>query len=387
MKELEILLDKYWVIKDDDKDLFYRVKDSIPQFKTFLSDKLGYRILMNQHLIKLEKIPGSPQSFMGIKEFNDPIEYVLLCLLLMFLEDRSRDEQFVLSEITEFIQGNFMGKEKIDWTQYRHRKHFIKVLRFAQSMGMMTVNDGDDQKFAYHTETEVLYESTGLSRYFVRHFTSDIMDYSNVKELENAEWGDLNADRGVIRRHRVYRKLLMEPVVYSQGSDDADYDYIKKQRGLIENDFQRYLDYNLHVHKNGAMVVVPTEKNLQDTFPDTKAISDITLLFNGWIRLALGKGKLQINQQGGITMSRAAFDTLVMELKKDSGHGWSKEYREMQGSNLADNLIDYMESFKLLRSLYNGREIEILPLAGKLIGEYPQEYRQEHEKKEKQHGE
>ena len=84
-------------------------------------------------------------------------------------------------------------------------------------------------------------------------------------------------------------------------------------------------------------------------------------------------------------MSRAAFDTLVMELKKDSGHGWSKEYREMQGSNLADRLMDYMESFKLLRSIYNGREIEIMPLAGKLIGEYPQEYGQENE--EKQHGE
>ena len=387
MKELEILLDKYWVIKDDDKDLFYRVKDSIPQFKTFLSEKLGYRILMNQYLIKLEKIPGSAQSFMGIKEFNHSVEYVLLCLLLMFLEDRSRDEQFVLSEITEFIEGNFMGKEKIDWTQYRHRKHFIKVLRFAQSMGIMTVNDGDDQKFAYHTETEVLYESTGLSRYFVRHFTSDIMDYSNVKELENAEWGDLNADRGIIRRHRVHRKLLMEPVVYSQGSDDVDYDYIKKQRGLIENDFQKYLDYNLHVHKNGAMVIVPTEKNLQDTFPDTKAISDITLLFNGRIRLAINQGKFQINKSGGITMSRAAFDTMVMELKEDSGHGWSKEYREMQGSNLADSLVDYMESFKLLRSIYNGREIEILPLAGKLIGEYPQEYGQENEKKEKKHAE
>jgi len=387
MKELEILLDRYWVIKDDDKDLFYRIKDSIPQFKTFLSDKLGYRILMNQHLIKLEKIPGSAQSFMGIKEFNDPVEYVLLCLLLMFLEDRSRDEQFVLSEITEFIQGNFIGKEKIDWTQYRYRKNFIKVLRFAQSMGMIKVNDGDDQKFAYHSETEVLYESTGLSRYFVRHFTSDIMDYANAKELENAEWGDLNADRGIIRRHRVHRKLLMEPVVYPQGSDDADYDYIKKQRGLIENDFQKYLDYNLHVHKNGAMVIVPTEKNLQDTFPDTKAISDITLLFNGRIRLAIDQDKLKINQAGGITMSRAAFDTMVTELKKDSGHGWSKEYREMKGSSLAYSLRDYMESFKLLRSLYNGREIEILPLAGKLIGEYPQEYGQEHEMKEEQHGE
>ncbi|KNZ43141.1 TIGR02678 family protein [Acetobacterium bakii] len=373
MKELEILLDQYWVVKDNDKDLFYRVKDSIPQFKTFLSDKLGYGIVINQHLIKLEKIPGSAESFMGIQEFNHPMQYILLCLLLMFLEDRSRDEQFVLSEITEFIAGNNIGKEKIDWTQYSHRKHFIKVLRFAQRLGLMKVNDGDDQKFAYHDDAEVLYESTGLSRYFVRHFTADIMGFANYQDIENAEWGDLNADRGVIRRQRVYRKLLMEPVVYSQGADDVDYDYIKKQRGLMEGDFLKYLEYPLHVHKNGAMLVVPAEKNIQDGFPNTRAICDITLLLVAQMREALAEKKLKINPTGGVSLSRVAFDEWVVELKAKAGRNWSKEFREMSAAGLAANLAEYMEDFKMLRQLYDGREIEILPLAGKLMGTYPED--------------
>ena len=372
MKELELLLDHYWVVKDDDKDVFYRVKDSIPEFKSFLNEKLGYGIIINQHLIKLEKIPGSAESFMGIQEFNHPREYVLLCLLLMFLEDRSRDEQFVLSEITEFIAGNNIGKEKIDWTQYSHRKHFIKVLRFAQTLGLMKVNDGDDQKFAYHDDAEVLYESTGLSRYFVRHFTADIMDFANYLDMENAEWGDLNADRGVIRRQRVYRKLLMEPVVYSQGTEDVDYDYIKKQRGLMEADFSKYLEYSLHVHKNGAMLVVPAEKNIQDGFPNTKAICDITLLFVAQIRESLSEKKLQINPAGGITLSRVAFDEQVAVLKEKTGNNWSKEFREMSPVGLAEKLVAYLEEFKMLRQLYDGREIEILPLAGKLMGSYPE---------------
>lgn len=372
MKELELLLDHYWVVKDDDKDVFYRVKDSIPEFKSFLNEKLGYGIIINQHLIKLEKIPGSAESFMGIQEFSHPMEYVLLCLLLMFLEDRSRDEQFVLSEITEFIAGNNIGKEKIDWTQYSHRKHFIKVLRFAQTLGLMKVNDGDDQKFAYHDDAEVLYESTGLSRYFVRHFTADIMDFANYLDMENAEWGDLNADRGVIRRQRVYRKLLMEPVVYSQGTEDVDYDYIKKQRGLMEADFSKYLEYSLHVHKNGAMLVVPAEKNIQDGFPNTKAICDITLLFVAQIRESLSEKKLQINPAGGITLSRVAFDEQVAVLKEKTGNNWSKEFREMSPVGLAEKLVAYLEEFKMLRQLYDGREIEILPLAGKLMGSYPE---------------
>ncbi|MDD3306090.1 MAG: TIGR02678 family protein [Acetobacterium sp.] len=373
MKELEILLDQYWVIKDDNKDLFYQVKDSIPQFKNFLSDKLGYGLVMNQHLIKLEKIPGSPEPFMGIQAFTDRMEYVLLCQLLMFLEDRSRDEQFVLSEITEFIAGNPIAKEKIDWTLFSHRKHFIKVLRFAQELGLMHVNDGDDQKFAQDDGTEVLYESTGLSRYLVRHFTADINDFKSVRDMENAEWGDLNADRGVIRRQRVYRKLLMEPVVYSQGVDDVDYDYIKKQRGLIEADFLKYLEYPLHVHKNGALLLVPADKNLKDAFPNTKAICDITLLFCAMMRRRLETKKLRLNSSGGIRLSRVAFDQLVTKLKQESGENWSKEYREMTAATLSDHLVSYMEDFKMLAQGDDQREIEILPLAGKLIGSYPDE--------------
>ncbi len=380
MRELELLLDQYWLVKDDNKDLFYRVKDRIPQFKNFLNEKLGYRIMMNQHLIKLEKIPGSAESFMGIQEFSDKMQYILLCLLLMFLEDRSRDEQFVLSEITEFIAGNNLGKDRIDWTLYSHRKHLIKVLRFAQDLGLMKVNDGDDQKFAHHYEAEVLYESTGLSRYFVRHFTSDMMGFNNFKDLEKAEWGDLNTDRGIIRRHRVYRKLLMEPAVYSQGADDVDYDYIKKQRGVIEGDFSKYLDYQLDVHKNMAMVVVPSEKNIKDGFPNTKVICDITLLFAGMIREALDEKQLFINSEGGITLSRPAFDEWVLKLKEKVGKNWSKEFREMSVAALAENLLMYMEEFKMIRQSYQGREIEILPLTGKLSGAYPEDVKKERTK-------
>ena len=380
MKELEILLDQYWVIKDDNKDLFYQVKDSIPHFKNFLSDKLGYGLVINQHLIKLEKIPGSAEPFMGIQAFTETIEYVLLCQLLMFLEDRSRDEQFVLSEITEFIAGNPLGQEKIDWTRFSHRKHFIKVLHFAQELGLMQVNDGDDQKFAQDDGTEVLYESTGLSRYLVRHFTADMMAFENVSDMENAEWGDLNADRGVIRRQRVYRKLLMEPVVYSQGADDVDYDYIKKQRGLIEADFLKYLEYPLHVHKNGALLLVPADKNIKDGFPNTKAICDITLLFCALMRQRLKNKKLRLNGAGGIRLSRAAFDQLVVKLKQETGANWSKEYREMTAAKLSEHLLAYMEDFKMLVQADDQREIDILPLAGKLVGCYPEEIKEKMEK-------
>lgn len=376
MKELEILLENYWISKDDNKELYYRIKDSIPNFKAFLSEKLGYQVIVNPHLIKLEKLPGKAESWMGISSFESNMEYAFLCILLMFLEDKGREEQFVLSGVTEFIQGNYMGEESVDWTLYRHRRALIKVLRFAVELKMIKVDDGDEQNFASSMDTEVLYESTGFSRYFVRNFTTSILNYNSYKDIENEEWGEIDTERGIIRRQRVYRRLLMSPVVYNEGSEDADYDYIKKQRSMISNDLENFLDYDMHVHKNGALVVLNREKNMKDTFPGGKAISDVVLLFNGLIKEKIDTKEFNLKVNDTITISKANFANLVEELKLNFSHGWSKEYREKALSGLTEDITKYMKEFNMINILKDGKEIEILPIVGKVTGSYPEAFKE-----------
>ena len=375
MKELEILLENYWIYKDDNKELYYKVKDSIPSFKSFLAEKLGYQVIVNPTVIKLEKIPGKAEGWMGIKAFENKMEYAFLCILLMFLEDKGREEQFVLSEVTEFIEGNYFGEEKVDWTLFRHRKSVIKVLRFAAELMMIRLDDGNEQGFANSIETEVLYESTGLSRYFVRSFTTNILEYVSYKDFETEKWGEADTDRGVIRRQRVYRRIIMSPVVYNLGAEDADYDYIKKQRGMIENDLQYFLDFDFHVHRNGALVVVNSERNLKDTFPGSKAISDIVLLFNTLILEKIKEKTLEIKADDTITVSKAYFEALVEELKLRFAFGWSKEYREEKSLKaLSEDIINYMKEFNMVKLVKFDKEIKILPLVGKNIGVYPENF-------------
>lgn len=374
MKELEILLERYWISKERDKELYYSIKDSVPNFKSFLSEKLGYHLIMNPYLIKLEKLPGVAESWMGINEFESIMEYVFLCLLLMFLEDKGKEEQFVLSSITEFIQGNYMGEEKVDWTLYRHRRHLIRVLRFAVDLGLIKVDDGNEQDFANSLDTEVLYESTGTSRYFVRNFTTSILDYSSYKDIENEEWGEADTDRGIIRRHRVYRRLVMSPVVYNQGSEDVDYDYIKKQRGMIATDLENFLGYDVHVHRNGALVVLNQDKNLKDTFPGGRAISDVVLMFNSVITEYIREGNLKLGSDDTVIISKAYFHNIVEELKLNYSYGWSKEYREMSLNALSEEIINYMKGFNMLEVLKQDKEIKIMPLVGKVIGTYPKDF-------------
>ena len=189
MKVLEVLLNRRWILKSRERELYYQVKEALAsgEEKKFLREKLGYQVLINPYMIKVEKLPAVPENWMGIADFRDSIEYVFFCLVLMFLEDKEAEEQFVLSELTEYVQSQY-EKEQIDWTIYRYRRHMIKVMKYCVVCGILDVNDGSEEGFAKDDTSEVLYENTGVSRYFMKNFTQDIMGYTEPKDFKKEEW-------------------------------------------------------------------------------------------------------------------------------------------------------------------------------------------------------
>mgnify|MGYP002794943875 FL=1 len=146
MKELEMLLNQRWILKAEDKELYYRVRDSVGELRKYCTEKLGCQILDNSLMIKMEKIPVVPEAFMGIREFTSREEYVYLCILLMFLEDKDAQEQFILSQLTEYLSAQLPG-ELSDWTVYTNRRRLIRVLRYAVSQGILGITDGADELF------------------------------------------------------------------------------------------------------------------------------------------------------------------------------------------------------------------------------------------------
>lgn len=78
MKVLEVLLNRRWILKSRERELYYQVKEALAsgEEKKFLREKLGYQVLINPYMIKVEKLPAVPENWMGISDFRDPIEYV-----------------------------------------------------------------------------------------------------------------------------------------------------------------------------------------------------------------------------------------------------------------------------------------------------------------------
>lgn len=371
--EFEILMNRRWILKSREKELYYQMKDQVGQVKEFLTEKLGYQVIVNPHLIKVEKIPAEAKPWMGIQEMNDPIQYVFLCLILSFLEDKEVEEQFTLSNLTEYIQAQYQ-EQTIDWTSYSNRRHLIRVIKFCTACGILEVNDGEEDSFIRSESGDVLYENTGASRYFMRNFTRNIMDYQKPEDFSEDEWIDLDTDRGVARRQRVYRKLLMNIGVYRENEEDEDFAYIKNYRNMISGDLEELCDCELQVHRNSAFLIMGESGNLGRCFPEEKTLSDIVLLCNGMIQEYVRRGSWELSQQEYLVLREEEFEHLLTECKRHYGGGFIKTYREMTTGDFCREVQDYMEGLGLIE--VRDSWVIVWSAAGKIAGEYPKDFKE-----------
>ncbi|MCI8639770.1 MAG: TIGR02678 family protein [Coprococcus sp.] len=373
MRTLETLLSSRWILKSRDREAYYQMKEALAsgEEKKFLMEKMGYQVLVNPYMIKVEKMPAIPENWMGILEFREPIEYMFFCIVLMFLEDKEAQEQFVLSELTEYVQSQY-DQEQIDWTVYRYRRHMIKVMKYCVSCGILNVDDGSEEGFARDDASEVLYENTGASRYFMKNFTQDIMGYTTPKDFEREEWIDVNEDRGIVRRQRVYRKLLMSMGMYKSADTEEDFAYVRNYRNMIQSELTELFDCELQVHKSSAYLVLGEGCRLGRCFPEENTLSDIVLLVFQVIQEKVSAGRIQVPLDEQIRIPKEAFRGMVDECKERFGHGLNKTYREMTFAEFYREVSAYMQELALIEEAYD--EVKIKPVAGKILGKYPDDF-------------
>ena len=379
MTTFEKLLENYWFVKDMNQDNYNMIKqDLTDELQDFIKNKLGYRLISNPYLIKMEKIPGVPQEFMGIQEFETKLEYVFLCLILIYLEERTRGEQFILSGLIDYIQNLVveidMNDIKIDFTIYSQRKSMVKVLKYIKEIGFIKIYDGDENKFAENIENDVLYEVTGISKYFMRNFSSNITDCNLYTDIYEKEQLGLEQDKGKERRQRVYRRLFTENVVYKEFENDQDYNYIRQYRNVINQDVDKMLDSTLEVHKNGAYILLTDEKNFKNTFPENSGISDVVLFVNTEIRGKMETKEYQKDINDLIHISEIQLTKLIREVREKYSKGFSKEYREMAENKVVSEVVKYMKEYDMIRENKSLKEYIIMPICFKIIGKYPKDF-------------
>lgn len=409
MNEMRTLLENYWICKDTDKEAYYKVKSDIPRFQRFLREQLGWKLIHTEHLLKLEKIPAHAESFMGIQEFQEISDYCILCAVLMYLEDKEEQEQFLLSELIDFVETQLKASMEIDWTSFSQRKSLVRVLQFMERLSMLRVYEGSSEAFGQEAGQEVLYENTGYSKYFATSFAMDIASCKSWMDFERVQLEELAEDRGRLRVNRVYRQLVACPGMFWETNEDADSLYLKNQRQWVAKYLEEHLGGRLDIHRNVAFWMVEEEDCYGRVHPREAQLSELVTLLCGEIRDRVEHGSLKTEANECIYMSREEFANMVWECRETWKEAWSKEYREMDGQRLLKNVLEYMEQWMMLRADGGAREpgaggletegleakgleseslepqemaeLCILPSAGKTAGFYPADYQTENAEK------
>lgn len=379
-KELAFLLHNTWIVKENDVEQYYAIKHQLHTIKPFITEQLGSKLIVHPRFIKLEKVPIMAKNYMGIDNFEDPLEYVLLMLVLLYLEDKPAGEQFVLSWVADFIKTTALSLEldhMPNWDLTQHRKCLVKVIRYLTAISVIKVCEEEKISFIENAQADGLYQTTGISNYLVRIFKNDIFKYQTVADFEEDEWMDQNIDKGEIRRYRIYRSLMYTPAVYHVDLLESDIDYIKKQRYKMKQDFEQYTDAELEVTKNMSIIFYPNV-NQKQYFPNNKTISDVVLMVNYKLQNEIAAGTIRLDDNEIATVNKTYMERLLKELKDEKQFCLSKLHQKLPLEKFCREVLSYMEQYGFIEACEHG--YRLYPMIGRLVGTI-------NEKKEEPYGE
>ena len=372
-KELEYLLNNFWCIKEQNPSLYFDIKNNLDYYKNFIQTKLGSRLLITDRFIKLEKIPSVPKSYMGINCFTDPLEYVILFIILLFLEDKPKLEQFILSSLIDYVKNIAATLEldnQPDWNLFHHRKCLVNVINYLKDLGIIKVVE-EHLSFTENANAEALYESTGLSNYYVREFKGNVLEYTTLNDFINDEFSNQNENIGDVRRYKIYRHLLYSLVTYSEDLNEYELDYLRKFRGPISNELSKYTEGELELTKSMALLMYPVDSKEKYDFPNNKAISDIVLMVSSKILDYINTGKMILNSNETFSITKEELLQLINDVRNDNLEYFSKNYKEMSKENFFTEIVNYMKEYDFIKTDDIG--YKIYPMVSKFVGYIPKD--------------
>lgn len=366
---MDLLFNHYWILRSEQPEWYQLVREREKVLRRYINEKFGLRLIVHQHFIKLEKIPVEPERWMGIQEFQESMDYAVFCCALSFLEGKSVDEQFLLSELSQEIQADFPGELPLDWTLYTHRKSLIRAIKVLIDFQLIRTIDGDISRYDHNEEQEVLYEATVYSRYFMRTYPDDFTSYRYWEELLNEDWKLNQEDE---RRKRVYRKLFFSPGLHRIDMQDPDFIYIRNFRNRLSEDIESHSGYKLHVYKNTVFLSTDESRQYQNLYPDAKASTDLILQFSK--HLHDYPEKYIPKENGEIVLTEGEMDAMILELRSQFERGWSKYFREKGNSAIRNEILEAMKDWMMAEVEKDSSLIKIKPLLGVLAGAFPADF-------------
>lgn len=350
---IRLLMERFWIIKKDDEELYYLIKDNEAEVKAFFRDTFRYRLIVTHELAKLEKIPVKTYNWMGNKEVKNQItfrkqrDFVFLFCLLAFLEGKGKDDQFSLQNICEAIQAYYPQPDggtsehvTIIWKEgsgYQNRLSLIRVLKYAIKMKLIVIVDQYLEDFATDSAHDVLFERTPYISYFIRNFKdlfawNSFLDFTKYLDNENDEYID--------GKHRFYRRLFLEPIVYHYEISEEEQDYVKRFYHAIENNIHRYTGYEYERYKHNSVLTKTMMVQGDVLHPAENMLANLILRFAGYLLERPEDDAFSFTKE--MDLSNNEMHQILTKLKELDGRYWSKSFKQMTAEQLRVTVTDYL---------------------------------------------
>ena len=368
IEELRELLYNFWILKSDNPTMYYKIKKNQNRIREFVNKNLGSNLIIHDRFIKLEKIPSVLNKVVGIPNFSSVFDYVILCILLMYLEDKAKGEKFILSNLVMYVESTATLLELSylpDWNKVSNRRSLINVMTFLSDIGVIKTLDATKNSFTESIDAEVLYEVCGISNYVMRMFNFPIYELYNASDFIDSEYSAQEDTKGDVRRFRVFRNLLYTPSVPFSKINSSDIDYFKKNRMYIKSEVGK-LDMEVEITQNLAIVYDSSSQLVKENFPNSKKITDIVLMVASIVLDKIKCDNLKKDLYEDIMVSNEYFLGIVSDVKENKKPYLGKTFGDYPLSKFYIDVITYMERYNMIT--VSGDNIILHPSLIRMVG-------------------
>ncbi|MFC4098473.1 TIGR02678 family protein [Paenibacillus xanthanilyticus] len=370
------LLNRHWIAKEEDPDLFYAIRDQYTELRDWFSEFTGFSLILTRTMAKLDKTPVGAAPWMGFQEFRETRDYALFTYALWFLESKTELDQFVLTDIVEQVSEQLVASGlALDWENYQHRLSMVRALKKLRQLGVLRHIDGEETDWAHDSQhRNVLYECSPNARYVLRHFPKELRAYEHIDDFnEQTIYPDTVDGELRKRRHRIYRRLLLEPAVPDREWSSEELYYVQTQRRTLIDQMQFMFGMEGSRYREGLYFFHPELSGEGSLFPTPAGVSDLALLLAGELRRQQGNHDWYVTEHGTVELTRSDLESLLYRLKERYQDYWSKGHRDMKLPELAEELASHMAEWKLgqwVNVEQVGERFEISAVVSRWIAEY-----------------
>lgn len=368
-KEMNLLLSHFWITKERDKDSYYLLKRNQNKIKNFLSRTTGNKLIVHDRFIKLEKIPSIPNESDAIVSFIDQTDYVMLFLLLLFLEDKTKGEKFILSTLIEYIRNTAITLELEhipDWKNASNRRSLVRVIDYLVEKSIITIKDTDNKNFQENVEADALYETTGLANYLLPSFDYEIFNNETPEDFLKQVWASQDEDKKEVRKYKVYRNLIYSPMTSRDSISPSEEDYLKKMHKNIEKELKEKMNMETEITRNMYMLFASDNSVQKDYFPNTKNISDLVLIICRKVIEYKNMNKRVTDEYERLYLTDLEFEEILKNMRQEEEKYFSKGILDMGLTKFKEEVLNYMSDFHFLKKEDEG--VIIYPLIARFVG-------------------